>query len=124
MDVGISFIDFLIQHDVAEVAKNIEKTNGFLSFFTFWLLGCWNDFMVDFWLILDGFWDRKSIKDRSKIDQKSNQKSDAILDRFWMALGSIFDRFWAQVGGQVGAKLAPKSEKWGPQDDVNKHARK
>ena len=27
-----------------------------------------------------------------------------------MALGSISDRFWAQVGGQVGAKLAPKSD--------------
>ena len=66
----------------------------------------------------------KSMKNRSKIDQKSikksDQKSDAILDRFWMALGSIFDRFWAQVGGQVGAKLAPKSEKWGSQDDVKK----
>ena len=37
-----------------------------------------------------------------------------------MALGSIFDRFWAQVGGQVGAKLAPKSEEMGYQDDVKK----
>ena len=48
MDVGISFIDFLLQHDMAEVAKNIEKIYGFLMFFTFWLLGCWNDFMIDF----------------------------------------------------------------------------
>ena len=37
-----------------------------------------------------------------------------------MALGSILERFWAQVGGQNGAKLAPKSEKWGSQDDVKK----
>ena len=37
-----------------------------------------------------------------------------------MALGSIFDGFWAQVGGQVGAKLAPKSEEMGYQDDVKK----
>ena len=34
-----------------------------------------------------------------------------------MALGSIFGRFWAQVGGQVGVKLAPKSEEMGYQDD-------
>ena len=37
-----------------------------------------------------------------------------------MALGSIFGGFWAQVGGQVGLKLAPKSEKMGYQDDVKK----
>ena len=33
-----------------------------------------------------------------------------------MALGSILDGFWAQVG----AKLAPKSEEMGYQDDVKK----
>ena len=35
-----------------------------------------------------------------------------------MALGAILGRFWAQVGGQVGAKLGRKSEKWRLQDDV------
>ena len=41
-----------------------------------------------------------------------------------MALGSIFGRFGAQVGGQVGAKLAPKSEKMGGyQSDVNKSSK-
>ena len=40
-----------------------------------------------------------------------------------MALGSIFDGFWAQVGGQVGAKLAPKSEERGYQDDVKKSSK-
>ena len=40
-----------------------------------------------------------------------------------MALGSIFDGFWAQVGGQVGAKLAPKSEEMGYQDDVKKSSK-
>ena len=40
-----------------------------------------------------------------------------------MALGSIFDRFWAQVGGQVGVKLAPKSEGMGYQDDVKKSSK-
>ena len=37
-----------------------------------------------------------------------------------MALGLIFGGFGAQVGGQVGAKLAPKSREMGYQDDVNK----
>ena len=37
-----------------------------------------------------------------------------------MALGAIVGGFWAQVGGQVGAKLALKSEKIGYQDDVKK----
>ena len=40
-----------------------------------------------------------------------------------MALGSIFGRFWAQVGGQVGAKLAPKFEKMGYQIDVEKSSK-
>ena len=81
---------------------------------------CWDDLLIVFWSIFDQFWGRKSIKNRPNIDQKSDQKYDAILDRFWMALGSIFGWFWAQVGGQVGAKLAPKFEKWGFQDKVEK----
>ena len=40
-----------------------------------------------------------------------------------MALGSIFGGFGAQVGGQVGAKLAPKSEEMGYQDDVKKSSK-
>ena len=38
MDVGTSFIDFLLQHDMAEVAKNIEKQIVFEDFSIF---GCW-----------------------------------------------------------------------------------
>ena len=37
-----------------------------------------------------------------------------------MALGPILERFWGQVGGQNGAKLAAKSEKWGSEDNVKK----
>ena len=40
-----------------------------------------------------------------------------------MALGAILGGFWAQVGGQVGAKLAPKSEEMGYQDDVKKSSK-
>ena len=37
-----------------------------------------------------------------------------------MALGWIFGGFGVQVGGQVGVKLALKSDKMGYQDDVKK----
>ena len=40
-----------------------------------------------------------------------------------MALGAIFGGFGAQVGGQVRAKLAPKSEEMGYQDDVKKSSK-
>ena len=40
-----------------------------------------------------------------------------------MALGSIFGGFGAEVGGQVGGKLAPKSEEMGYQDDVKKSSK-
>ena len=91
--------------------QNHWKNLGFLMIFTFWLLGCCDDLMIEFWLVFDRFGGRKSTKNRSKIDPKNDRKQDASWDGFWIALGSIFDRFWAQVGGQVGAKLAPKSEK-------------
>ena len=41
-----------------------------------------------------------------------------------MALGSIFGGFWAEVGGQVMAKFAQKSEEMGCQDDVRKTTKK
>ena len=40
-----------------------------------------------------------------------------------MALGAIFGGFGGQVWGQVGAKLAPKSEEVGYQDDVKKSSK-
>ena len=86
----------------------------------FSLLACWVDFLIDFGPIFGGFGSRKSTKNRSKIDPKSDQKQDAILNATWKALGPISGGFWLQLGGQVGAKLAPKSEKWGSQDDVKK----
>ncbi len=43
-----------------------------------------------------------------------------MLDGSWRVLGAIWGGFWLQVGGQVEAKLAPKSEKWGFQDEVKK----
>ena len=62
----------------------------------------------------------KSIQNPSKIYLQRHLKQDTILNRSWRALGWILGGFWLQVGGQVGAKLAPKSEKWGSQDDVKK----
>ena len=60
----------------------------------------------------------------TKIHQKSIQKGDRKQDAMWdgclMALGSIFGQFWTQVEGQVGAKLAPKSENLEIQEDIKK----
>ena len=39
MDVGTSFIDFLLQHDMAEVAKKIEKNKLFFKIFHFLVVG-------------------------------------------------------------------------------------
>ena len=66
---------------------------------------------------------RKQIKNQSQIYQKGDRKQDASWDGFLMALGSIFGAFWVQVVGQVGAKLAQKSEEMGYQDDVNKSSK-
>ena len=66
---------------------------------------------------------RKSIKNQSKIDPKGDRKQDGSWDGFWMALGLIFGGLCAHVGGQVGAKLAPKSEEMGYQDDVKKSSK-
>ena len=66
----------------------------------------------------------KSIQNPSKIYLKRHLKQDTILNRSWRALGWIWGRFSLQVGGQIGTKLAPKSEKWGSQDDVKKRAQK
>ena len=68
--------------------------------------------LIDLWSVFGS----KSIKNRSK----TYRKQDASWDGFWMVLGSIVGGFWAQVGGQVGAKLAPKSKEMGYQDDVKK----
>ena len=67
-----------------------------------------------------GFGGRKSKKNQPKVDPKGDPKHDAIWDGSWMALGALFCRFWAEVGGQVGAKLGRKSEKWRLQDNVEK----
>ena len=58
---------------------------------------------------MEGFWDRKSIEIRSKIDRKNNQKSDGILDGLWRALGAILGGFWSQVGGQFGPQIGIES---------------
>ena len=71
-------------------------------------------------MICHRFWGRISTNNRSVNDSKSDQKQDASWDGFWMSRGSIFGGFWDQAGGQVGAKLAPRSEEMGYQDDVKK----
>ena len=114
MDVSLIFIEICTQRNMSEGPK-VPYVLHFWHFFDFCLLCCWDALLIDFWLVFFGwFWCRKSINNLSQIDQKMYQKSDAILDGFWMALGSILERFWAQVGGQNGAKLVPKFENGGP----------
>ena len=60
-------------------------------------------------------------QNRSKKGSKIRCDFGWILEGSWSGFGAILERFWAQVGGQVGAKLGPKSEKWRSQDDVKKY---
>ena len=101
-------------------ARFHRPCRGIINFFVFWLLWCWVDFLIEFWLIFGRFGRRKSMKIRSKIHPKGDRKQDASWDGVWMALGSIFGRFWSQVGRQVEAKLDPKSTKMALQKDVQK----
>ena len=84
-------------------------------------MGCWDDVLIDLLSISERFLDRKSLQNQSKINPKTYRKQDASWDGFWIALGSIFRRFWGQVGGQVGAKLAPKSKDMGTKTMSKNH---
>ena len=48
MDVGPFFIDLLTQHGMAEVAKIVDSTTFFDSFFDFLLMCCWDDLLIVF----------------------------------------------------------------------------
>ena len=47
----------------------------------------------------------------TKFNKKRHRKYDASWLGIWTPLGTVFGGFWLQVGRQVEAKLAPKSEK-------------
>ena len=47
MDVGLIFIEFCIQHNMAEVPKVVYVLH-FWDYFDFWLLCCWDDLLIDF----------------------------------------------------------------------------
>ena len=110
------------QPSVSKRSWAFASITKFSGFSIPWLLCCWVDFLIHFWLIFGGCGCRKSTKNQPKINPKSDQKQDAILDASWMALGAILDGFWSQVG-RIGAKLAPKSEEMGYQDDVKKSSK-
>ena len=78
------------------------------------------DFLVNLALNLRPKTLTKSSQEASKIDQKGHRKQDASWLGIWRPLGTIFGPFWLQVGRQVEAKLAPKSEKTRYQDDIKK----
>ena len=83
----------------------IEKTNGFLRFLLF---QCCVVALMS-WSIFDRFWEPLGLKNRSKIDQKSIQKSIKKMIQLLIDFGANLTPFWRGFGSQVGAKLAPKS---------------
>ena len=62
-----------------------------------------------------------AVENLTQIYSKCDRKQDASWDGLWMALGSIFAGFWASVGGQVAAKLAPKSKNDGSKTKPKNH---
>ena len=66
-------------------------------------------------MFFDRFWKDFRIVNLSKIGKKIDgqiiQKSDAILDGLWRALGPILGGFGGQVGGQFGGQIVLKSIK-------------
>ena len=48
MDFESIFIDFLLKHGMAEVAKIVDSCIFFYRFLIFWQLGSWVDFGIDF----------------------------------------------------------------------------
>ena len=61
------------------------------------------------WSIFDRFWEPLGLKNRSKIDQTSIQKSIKKMIHFLIDFGATLAPFWRGFGSQVGAKLAQKS---------------
>jgi len=88
------------------------------------MFGCWKAFGLIFGWIWRWFWAPSWSQNRPKITQKGSKKQDVILNRFWMALGPILGGFGRQVGSQVGANMAPKSEKWGTKKRSKKYEKK
>ena len=82
------------------------------------------DFLVNLALNLRPKALQNSSQDASKIEQKGHRNHDASWLGIWSPLGTILRGFWSQVGRQVGPKLAPKFEKLGSQDDVEKMTQK
>ena len=71
------------------------------------------DFLVNLAPNLSPKTHQKSTQEAPKIDKKGYSKLDASWLGIWNPLGTDLTGFWVQVGRQVGAKLAPKSEKIG-----------
>ena len=100
MDVGISFIDFLLQHDMAQAAKNIKKNQWFFNHFHFLVVGLLERFYDRFLVDLGAIW-------RSKIDQLSVKKVIKNEMRFCIDFGWLLDRFWSDFGPKLGGKMGP-----------------
>ena len=69
MDFGSIFIDFLLQHSMAEVAKLVDSPTFFIDF---WYFGSWALGLI-LGLIFDRFWGDFGIENRWKIYEKSKK---------------------------------------------------
>ena len=107
MDLATCFIELSSQTNMAEVPK-VPLYGTFGSFLILLLLCCLDDLLIDFRLIYDGFCGRKSTNNPSKIDQRSDQKSNAILDGSWSDFEAIFVPSWGQVGTNIRKLRGPR----------------
>ena len=117
-DLGTIFIDFWPQHAKAGVAKIYKKRRTitkFIGFSILWLLCCWVEFVIDFWLIFWGFGDQKCIKNPSKKSLRIWCDFGCVLDGswegFWRDFGSKSEASWGQVGAKLGPSWSQKPSK-------------
>ena len=78
---------------------------GFWDIGSIWLLCCWDDFLLDFRLILIDF----LIENQQIVNKKSIKKPIDDQMAVGMDVGWLLGRFWEDFGCQVGAKILKKS---------------
>ena len=75
------------------------------------------------WLFFDRFGVDFGVENRTRFVHKGSKARIKNQMRFRMDFGRLLERFWVDLGPNLekhGAKLAPKSQKLRPQDDVEK----
>ena len=68
------------------------------------------DFSTNFGWILGPTWIPKSIQDRSKIGSKIGSNIGTIVDRSWVAFGSVLEATLVLKSTKIGAKTDKEVE--------------